>query len=177
MTTNRIAIIACCLVIGGGLGHWREAAAQLQSSASTSDAQSLHNDPKARVDFKLVNSGEMETKYGVRLGFTAYKSSDGVGLTVFYLVQNDPLRAVQVFNEELVRAAKVIERSAKKDSGGNILGERAQILIPSTIPIPPFPPVVGPQWPAVIWTDGQTFHEITSSSLQKILELERVYRY
>jgi hypothetical protein len=177
MTANRIAIAACSLVIIAGPGHWREAAAEPQSSASASDVRSRHKDSNVRVEYTVVNSGEIETSYGVPLGFTNFKSSDGVGLTVFYLVRNDAVRAVQAFNEDLARAATAIERSAKKDSNGNVLGERAQILLPSTIPIPPFPAVAGPQLPAVVWTDGQTFHEITSSSLQKVLELEKVYRY
>src|SRR5258708_40356284 len=110
MNSRRIAIAACCLVVLGGLGHEREAAAEPQSSAPTSEARSGPKDPKIQIGFQVVNPGEMETKYGVRLGFTAFKSPDGVSLTVLYLAQDDAVRARQAFNEELARAAKVIER-------------------------------------------------------------------
>ena len=178
MSANRIAIVACYLVtLSGGPGYGPRTAGSPQSSASTSAVRPAPNDSKPKANFKLVGMGEIETEYGVHLGFTNFETPDGVGLTLFYLAQDDPVRATQAFNEELARAVKVIERAPNRERTGNVVGERARILAPSTIPIPPFPAVAGPQLPAVVWTNGPTFHEIKSTSLRHVLEFEKVYHY
>jgi hypothetical protein len=111
--------------------------------------------------------GQVVTEYGIRMGFTDFKASDGVGLNLLYLEQDDQARATEAFNQELDRAVKVIERGEKKDANGRIVGERAEILAHSVKPNPPHH--------AVIWTSGPTFHKISSSSIQDALELERIY--
>jgi hypothetical protein len=173
-----ITIVACVLALSGGLGSRGRAASEPPSRASSSSDRSAPSDPKSKgkLEFKVVSMGEMETRSGVRLGFTNFSASDGVGLQVFYSAEADPVGATLAFNEEVARAVTVAERENKRDAHGNVVGERAQILVPTTVAIPPFRAVAGLPRPAVIWTDGPTFHEISSGSLQHVLEFEKGYR-
>lgn len=175
MRLTRTFIAACVISV---LAH-SQTVDKHQSLTSSSTARSIPNSSTANVkgEFKLINSGEIKTPYGIRLAFTTFKAPDGVGLTVFYLTQADPTLATQAFNEELAMAVSVGDRSPKTDKSGHVVGERAQILTRSTMSISPFPAVAGPDFPAVMWTDGSAFHEIKSSSLRKVLEFEKVYRY
>jgi hypothetical protein len=113
--------------------------------------------------------GEIRTQYGAYMGFTLFTAPDGVGLMMLYLAHDDGAQAQKAFDQEIAHAAKVVQRGEKRNGAGTVVGERAEILTPMSKPVPPSP--------AKIWTDGQTFHEITSSSLQDALELEKVYRY
>jgi hypothetical protein len=70
--------------------------------------------------------------------------------------------------KQLAKSAKIIERGSKRNEGGKVVGERAQILLRRD---------AGKTIPAVLWTDGVKYHEIYSSSLKDILELEKVYKY
>lgn len=171
MRTCRIAILACgCLALTSGLGEQWKVQGAPQSSGSASAVRPATTDPKGKkAGFKVVSMGEMETESGLRLGFTNFKASDGVGLWVFYLAKDDQAHAVEAFNQELARAVKVVGRSEKKNVDGIVVGERAEILAPSTKSASPSH--------AVIWTDGPTFHEIGSSSLQYVLELEKEYQH
>jgi hypothetical protein len=122
------------------------------------------------VTFKPSGSmGEIEIGHGTRLGFTDYKASDGGWLRVLYLTKTGQDEAQVVFHQRLSHAIKVIERGDKHDADGRVVGQRAEILARSVAPAPPYH--------AVIWTDGPTFHEVGSSSLQHVLQFERTYRY
>ncbi|MGA9042754.1 MAG: hypothetical protein WB421_19640 [Terriglobales bacterium] len=112
--------------------------------------------------------GELKTDYGIVLGFTDFTASDGIGMRAFYLTESGRVRAATAFNEEVARAVKVFELAEKRDRAGVLVGKRALILAPSSKPFPPFP--------AVIWTNGATFHKVASSSMQDNLALEKVYR-
>jgi hypothetical protein len=105
---------------------------------------------------------------GVHLGFSGYTASDGTKLMASYTWFFNAPEAQEYFEKQLAKAAGVIDRKKKLNSAGKVVGERAQILRR-----------IDPQktMPAVVWTDGRTFHEIYSSSLNSILQLEKVYRY
>jgi hypothetical protein len=140
-------------------------------SQSAPKANSAQNQPtktpkmEFRVDGKM---GEIETAYGVHMGFTYFTASDGVGLTMLFLAQSDQGAATEAFDQEIARAVKVMKRGDKKDGSGRVIGKRAEILTPMSKPAP---------YPAIIWKDGASFHEIISSSLPDALALEKVYRY
>ena len=139
-----------------------------QSVQSASGNASSAQNPKAEKKTEFTNSsmGELEDADGVHLGFTHFKASDGVRLTVLYEDFDHAAKAEEYFQKQLANAAKVIERGNKVNDAGKVVGVRAQILLrldpPKTMP-------------AVLWTDGQTFREIRSSSLKDILELEKVF--
>jgi hypothetical protein len=141
-----------------------------QSVQPNSGAASATQNPKAgkKTEFAVGDMGELRDEDGVHLGFTHFKASDGVGLMVLYEDFDNTAKAEEYFEKRLAKAAKVIERGNKVNGVGKVVGARAQILLrldpPKTIP-------------AVLWTDGLKFHEIYSSSLKDILELEKVYRY
>jgi hypothetical protein len=169
MRTYRVAILTCgCLTLAIVPGNGLRARTPQSARSQTASVVSTETKREIKTEFSVVNMGEMDTKYGVRLGFTNLKASDGVGVRVFYLAKDDEVQAKQAFDQALARAIKVIQRDEKKDEQGKVVGERAQILVPSVKPSPPFH--------AIIWTDGPRFHEIGSNSLQYVLELEKIYR-
>ena len=88
-------------------------------------------------------------------------------MTIIYNNFGATDRASAFFENELARAAKLIKRGEKVDREGKIVGERAEILLPKP----------NEQVTAVLWTDGRKFHEIQSTSLKDILELEKIYKY
>jgi hypothetical protein len=120
------------------------------------------------MEFSRGNSGELSTPDGISLGFTNYKSSDGVNLRVLYYDFRDVAQAAQAFDKLIARVAKTVKQSPKLDSKGKVVGQRAEVLLLNDKQQTLF---------AVMWTDGVKYHEIRSRSLRHILELERDYRY
>jgi len=120
------------------------------------------------MQFTVTMTGEGFDEDGGHLGFSQYTASDGTDLTALYTWFSSSEGAQQYFEKQLAKAAEVIERKKKLNSAGKVVGERAQILRR----VDPKKAV-----PAVLWTDGKTFHEIYSSSLKSILQLEKVYKY
>lgn len=120
------------------------------------------------MEFTVDAMGEGYDEDGVHLGFSGYTASDGTKLTASYNWFFGAEGAQEYFEKQLAKAAEVIERTKKLNGAGKVVGERAQVLTR-----------VDPQKtvPAVLWTDGKTFHEIYSSSLNSILQLEKVYKY
>jgi hypothetical protein len=177
MSGRCITVVACLLALSGGRVS-RGRASEPPSSTSSSSDRFAPSDPNSNGKLKFTRSdmGEIETRSGVHLGFTNFTASDGIGLQVFYLVKHDPVQSAQAFDEEVARAVKVVDRGPKRSASGKVVGERAQILFPTTIRIPPFHAVAGLPRPAVIWTNGPKFHEISSGSLQHVLEFEKGYR-
>lgn len=120
------------------------------------------------IEFKPTMMGELLDEDGQHLGFSRYTASDGTQLTALYNWFFGAQGAQEYFDKQLAKAAEVIDRQKKQNSAGKVVGERAQIL-----------KRLGPDktLPAVLWTDGLTFHEIYSLSLSSILQLEKGYRY
>ena len=168
MTSNiirRIAILAfgwiVCLSLGDRVSGSPQSPAPHGSSRANSPTES-------GLTFKTGNSGEVQTKGGIWLGFTDFTSSDGIGLRVFYLAESGPGRAAEAFKKELGDAVEVVEQGKKKNRSGQVVGERAVITCRAAKPFLTFS--------AIIWTDGETFHEI-AGLLRHARELEKVYRY
>jgi hypothetical protein len=129
----------------------------------------LQDVPKElEMEFTVDAMGEGFDEDGVHLGFSGYTASDDTKLTAVYSYFLNATEAQEYFEKQLAKAAEVIERKKKLNSAGKVVGERAQIL-----------KRLGPEktLPAILWTDGLTFHEIYSSSLKCILQLEKGYKY
>jgi len=106
---------------------------------------------------------------GQSVGFTDFTASDGITLKMMYKDFTSAAEAVELFNKELARSERVVKREKKSNSAGTVVGERAEILLPSSL--------AGQANHAVLWTDGVKFHEIQSRSLTDILEFEKIYKY
>jgi hypothetical protein len=124
---------------------------------------------KKPIKFENMMMGEFITEDGVHLGLTTFKASDGVKLTATDGEFDSARRAQQEFDKEIAKATKVIERGKKKDKTGKVIGERALIMAGTSDLDKPIP--------AVVWTDGLWFHEIRSTSMRDIIELEKLYTY
>ena len=143
--------------------------AQTQPSSTTSAARSQSGSAASKGIFKIRSMGELMTGYGIPMGFSYFVAPDGIAVFVLYLHENDRGRATRAFQEEFAKATKIVKRGEKKGKNGTVVGERAEIHTTSKLP--------NRSDHAVIWTDGPTFHMIASSSLQDVLDLEKVYGY
>ncbi|HUA00637.1 MAG TPA: hypothetical protein VMB02_09920 [Candidatus Aquilonibacter sp.] len=135
--------------------------ASAQSSATTSqkDTSSLRFLPGTVRGEMLLD--------GVKLGSSTYKASDGVTLVVLYNNFEDPQHAIDVFNQEIAKASKIMVRDKKIDRSGKAVGERARVLMPGSKP--------NEILYSVLWTDGKAFREIYSTSERDTRALEKVY--
>jgi len=182
----RTAILVSCLGSAGfNAAFWGGAPGRLQSGQPPSGRPSATSDKGAsrkpeievqlqdipkelELEFRPTMMGEMLDQDGQHLGFSNYTASDGTNLTAVYEYFFNAPEAHAYFEKELAKAAGVIERKSKLNSAGAVVGERALVLKRLGLARP---------LPAVLWTDGLTFHEIYSSSLKSILQLEKGYRY
>jgi hypothetical protein len=112
--------------------------------------------------------GELDDN-GVPMGFSDFVAPDGIRVHLRYLRTNDAGRANQAFERELSRAAKIEARQEERNSKGEVVGERAQLLMPGLRDATPRHEVT--------WTDGSTFHLMVSSCLEDVLKLEKLYEY
>lgn len=113
--------------------------------------------------FKNVAMGEMFGENGVEVPFTNYRASDGTGLTAVDPAFESPAKAKEYFMARVAKAQKITRRSKKRNSRGQIIGERAEVVYSS---------LDGATFPARPWTDGSVFREIDSRSLPLSLKLE-----
>jgi hypothetical protein len=144
-------------------------AAQTQQSSKIGSTQKWEraSDPK-KPGFKVTDMGELDDN-GIPMGFSDFVAPDGIRVHVRYLRTNDAVRANQAFERELSRAAKIEVRREKKNTKGEVVLQRVQLLMPGLRdPTPRH---------EVAWTDGSTFHLMVSSSLEHVLILENLYRY
>jgi hypothetical protein len=155
---HKLSILIFCLCYFAVEAIFATRASGLLQSAQATSATA----PTSRVK----NPPKKED--GTHLGITDFKSPDGPGVAVLYATLGTPAKAHEYFEKQLAKAAKVIERKNKLNAAKEVVGERAQIL-----------PGLDQEtsYPAVLWTDGQTYHEIYSSSLKNVLALEKAYRY
>jgi hypothetical protein len=114
--------------------------------------------------FKNVTMGEMFGENGIKMPFTGYTASDGTGLTAMDPAFESPAKAIEYFETRLAKAQRVTRRGKKRNSHGQIIGERAEAT---------YPYANGAIFTAILWTDGRVFREIDSRSLPLSLKLEQ----
>ncbi len=138
------------------------------------DSRSTTAKRHGKISFEDNASGRL-IRDRTAFGFTSYLASDGINLLAIYTTFDDAAQAQAAFDRELAKAEKVIKKG-KKNKEGQIVGERAQIvLLGGQADIVASKP--DERFAAVVWTDGASFHEIESSSLRDVLALEKVYKY
>ena len=99
----------------------------------------------------------------VKLAFTDFKASDGVGLTVRHGTFRSPDEASRYLHWIIEkRATAILKQGPKLDKTGKVTGLRAEVKLAGTSS-------------AVLWTDNEHFFMIISSSLSDALELEKTH--
>jgi hypothetical protein len=168
---RKLSILIFCLCYFAAEAIFATRASGLLQSAQASSAaapSSQVKNPTKKKGFEPGIMGELLDEDGTHLGITNFKSPDGPGAAVLYATLDTPAKAHEYFEKQLAKAAKVIDRQNKLYAAKKVVGERAQILLRLDRRT---------TYPAVLWTNGRTYHEIYSSSLKNILALEKVYRY
>ena len=102
---------------------------------------------------------------GAKVALTAFKASDGEGLTVEHGMFRSPDEANRFFHWMIEkRATDILDQGSKLDKAGRVIGLRAVVAIKL--------PVASS---AILWTNNQHFFVIFSSSLPDVAELEKRY--
>jgi len=110
--------------------------------------------------------GEMiDTEEHIHLAITAYKASDGAGLVLIHNEFASSATAQDYFEKVMRKAQKTIERGEKKDKAGNVVGVRAEAIVPTG--------PSGKPMQAIVLTFGGHFYEIQcdSPSTSRALEM------
>jgi hypothetical protein len=131
-----------------------------------------------RLTFKNVSMGEgidneataagfesLEGGGSVKLALTAFKASDGEGLTVEHGIFRSPDEASRYFHWMIEKpATDILNQASKLDKNGRVIGERAEVVVK-------LPRASS----AIMWTNNQHFFVILSPSLSDAVELEKRY--
>jgi hypothetical protein len=118
--------------------------------------------------FKIVHRSDGMDVDGAGLENTVYETSDGTRVMLSYRQFRDTDAANKHLETVEARCAKIIQRETRRDNTGAITGER--ILCTSR----PTAPDIYPN--LVLWTGGSDFHEISSSSMEQALRMERFFQ-
>lgn len=127
---------------------------------------SLHSPPCEHRVYKTVVMADGKAEDGkTRLGLTTYKTEDGTVVQTVFGDFGSPSKAVQELERQVNAAAELINRNVERNKAGHTVGQRAEIVFPTTKP--------GRTVFAVVWTDGDTYHLIMSSCRFAALVLEK----
>jgi hypothetical protein len=155
--------LAGCLLLLLGLFVGGNVAGKTGPAQARSGPVPIHSEG---TTFYNVASGQVIGEKGLLVPFTGYKASDGTGLNAIDPEFKSPAKAKEYFALRIAKAQKVIRRGKKEDSGGKVIGERAEAIYTSPD---------GSTFPAILWTDGRVFREIDSRSLALSLKLEKAF--
>jgi hypothetical protein len=95
---------------------------------------------------------------GVKPGVSSHKASDGVILEILYNDFNSEQQATELFDKELAKAVKIVERPTKLGKSGKAVGKRAQIVISGSKPSETISVVL---WTGQSSTKSARFHSRT----------------
>jgi hypothetical protein len=161
--------ILSSLILVHLIGQGQEAKALNRREARDLSGTGLQSAGKASrpeaIVFKPVLAGEMTDPDGTHFSITDYKAPDGVVLAVKHNEFPSDVAAREYFNRAIGKVTKIIERGAKKDRAGKIVGERAEFIAP----MDRFSETVS----GVLLTFGSHFYQITSSSVLDNRKLEK----
>jgi hypothetical protein len=163
--------VSLVLLIGSlGIG-----ARAFQSNAASNGKPVEAARAHRRLTFKNVSMGEIidseATDAGfesfeagrVKLAFTAFKASDGEGLTVQHGMFRTPDEASRYFHWMIEkRATDILNQGSKLGKNGGVIGVRAEVVVK-------LPGASS----AIMWTNSQHFFVIFSPSLSGAVELEK----
>jgi len=109
--------------------------------------------------FESLDAGE------AKLAFTAFKASDGEGLTVQHGIFRSSDEASRFFHWMIEkRATDILNQGSKLDKTGRVIGVRAEVVVK-----------LARASSAIMWTNNENFFVIFSSSLSDAAELEKRY--
>jgi len=139
---------------------------EIQPNAT--NAPSSPSPSAEKKKWHIAGMGELQAPDGTPLSFTAYKSADGVPVTVIYGTFSSEMRAFQELDRAVKKAEKIVNEGPSQDSLGNAVGKRAVILVrnePSSA-----------LETAILWTNGRFFHEVLSPLEPIAIYWEKRYR-
>lgn len=135
-------------------------------SVSPQNSQSRRKPPFEKV----AGADVTDNDDGTRFALNSYRARDGVMVSELHGSFESTARAEYYFDKNLSKAVRVEHRGIKRDRKGKPVGKRAQII--SQV-ISRVDPPESREVPAILWTSGTDFYELTSDSLPHILSLEK----
>jgi len=118
-------------------------------------------------EFRELSSGKGTTKDGAPFSTQAYESKDGVKILVMRENRDSPERASRRLQERTKEAVEIVEQGSKVDEKGQRVGERVVATFTKN--------GSSEKEVVILWTNGQQFHYIQSSSLQVAREFEKKF--
>jgi WD40 repeat protein len=115
--------------------------------------------------FENVTMGRASTLDGIDLEFTTYATADCTTVTIRHGDFATVERAREEFRQELKLATKIIDQGPRRSTVGEVIGERAVILIAEAKSKRAIA--------EVLLTNGRSYYAVSSASLQKALEFEK----
>jgi hypothetical protein len=115
-------------------------------------------------EFKVLVMGETKESGGARFATTIYSASDGVGLEVLHGEFDSALAAKHYLGKMMAKASHVVSSGGKKNKKGDVVGERAVVILGHRSP--------KEASPAILLTFGDHYYEIRSRSFCDSLALE-----
>lgn len=122
------------------------------------------------IPTKVAGADVTDNDDGTRFALNSYRARDGVMVSELHGSFESTARAEYYFDKNLSKAVRVEHRGIKRDRKGKPVGKRAQII--SQV-ISRVDPPESREVPAILWTSGTDFYELTSDSLPHILSLEK----
>lgn len=110
--------------------------------------------------------GEAYDEDGIHFGITTWKTPDGTTWTVTHNEFPSPAAAQEYLDKEVTKALKIVKRGNVKDSSGQIVGKRAEVIVNAQ------EKEDNRETPAVLRTKGAHFYIILSDSFRHISQFE-----
>jgi hypothetical protein len=170
MTQTPASTFACLFLAIGTLA--RSNYVSVIQIAENVDSVSQQNSQSRRKPLfeKVAGADVTDNDDGTRFSMNSYRARDGVMVTELHGRFETTAGAEYYFDKHLLKAVSVEHRGIKMNRKGTAIGKRAQIIsqVVSQVDPPESRDV-----PAILWTTGIDFYELTSDSLPHILSLEK----
>jgi hypothetical protein len=120
---------------------------------------------RQEVKFEVILQGDGRTEDGIPTYFTSFRCSDGFIVYKTLIDFPSEVRSTKTLEILLKNSLKLLRSTPETDKDGHTVGKRVLILISSKLPDKPTA--------VVAWTDGRTYIEARSDSLNDLLAFEK----
>jgi hypothetical protein len=127
-------------------------------------APEIRKEERPQVQHAYGPAGSGVTKEGMPFSFTSFSSSAGVGFFQWTESHSSPRGARRALEKALRGAIRIIKRDPMFDETGRVAGEQV---------VATFSPKSRYGKASLLWTEGQTFGFVASSSGDSIIEYQK----
>ena len=173
--TDVVRVLSCVLGtwlgLGPGITPVSSSSLQAKTQQERKDNSAERPVPQSKeVTFKLERMSDGKTENGLWTHTDQYVASDGKKVFVFFMKCDSPASILAATQEGTKSATRILERTRRVNKDGSRGGERILVDFPTKdFSIKD----AGETVPSVIWTDGLVYRQISSASLDHVIEMEK----